>query len=177
MPDVLDRRDAFISKFYETLALAKAEAVSNGPEYTSRLHVAELELFCNVFTQSQYRDFKFKGEATLFYTSAPNPPVDITPFTRLPQFVGMIQATDAGFRTVMRSKINLNGMGDSARDTNPILDMDAFQIHVTELGKCDQLKALYPRIHCFHGFIYAYDSSLGTLRHHSGEPSMDSVRF
>ncbi|KAF9366556.1 hypothetical protein BGX34_001101 [Mortierella sp. NVP85] len=133
LPDVLDKRDAFISKFYETLTLAKAEAVSNGPEYTSRLHVAELELFCNVFTQSQYRDFKFKGEATLFYTSAPNPPVDIIPFTRLPQFVGMVQATDVGFRAVMRSKINLNRVGDLARDANPILDMDAFQIHVTEL--------------------------------------------
>ncbi|KAG0246840.1 hypothetical protein BGX31_008083 [Mortierella sp. GBA43] len=135
MPDVLDKRDAFISKFYETLALCKADAVSNGPEYTSRLHVAELELFCNVFTESQYRDFRFKGEVALFYTTAPNPPVDITPFTRLPWFVGMIQATDVGFRAVLRSKANLNGVGDTAAtgETNSILDMDAFQIHVTEL--------------------------------------------
>ncbi|KAF9943438.1 hypothetical protein BGZ65_001051, partial [Modicella reniformis] len=145
LPDILEKRDVFIAKFYETLALAKAEAVSNEPEYTSRLFVAELELFCNVFTESQYRDFRFKGEVALFYVSAtaatatataaaaPNPPtvVDITPFMRLPPFVGMIQATDIGLRAVLRSKTNLL---DFVTETPaPVLDTEAFQIHITEL--------------------------------------------
>ncbi|KAF9101191.1 hypothetical protein BGX27_011583 [Mortierella sp. AM989] len=142
MPDVLDKRDIFISKFYETQSLAKASAVSSGVDHTSRLHVAELELFCNVFTENQYRDFKYKGDVSLFYTTTssnsniPNYPVDVTPFSRLPPFVGMIQATESGFRAVLRSKADLNGAGDSVSTTenaNRFLDCDAFQIQITDL--------------------------------------------
>ncbi|KAF9350539.1 hypothetical protein BGX26_011291 [Mortierella sp. AD094] len=143
MPEVLDKRDIFISKFYETQSLFKASAVSSGIDQTSRLHVAELELFCNVFTENQYRDFEYKGDVSLFYTTTsssssniPNYPVDVTPFPRLPPFVGMIQAAESGFRAVLRSKANLNGAGDSVsttEDANRFLDSDAFQIQVTEL--------------------------------------------
>lgn len=66
-----------------------------------------------------------------------NHPVDVTPFTRLPLFVGMIQSVDAGFRAVLRSKANLNDAGDpiaAAEDVNSFMTMEAFQIHVTELG-------------------------------------------
>ncbi|KAF9423962.1 hypothetical protein BGZ76_003590 [Entomortierella beljakovae] len=139
MPEVLDKRDIFISKLYETQSLAKASSA----DQTSRLHVSELELFCNVFTENQYRDFKYKGDVSLFYTtttgnniSSPRLPVDVTPFTRLPPFVGMIQAAEPGFRVVLRSKANLNGSGDSDSATveaNRFLDSEAFQIHVTEL--------------------------------------------
>ncbi|KAF8930019.1 hypothetical protein BGZ58_008521 [Dissophora ornata] len=136
MPEVLDKRDMFISKFHETLALAKAAAISSGLDYTSRLHVAELELFCNVFTESQYRDFKYKGDVALFYNSSANCPVDVTPFTRLPSFVGMIQASETGLRAILRSRASLNGAGDSISmggNSNPPLDTDAFQIHISEL--------------------------------------------
>ncbi|KAG0359537.1 hypothetical protein BGZ54_009915 [Gamsiella multidivaricata] len=136
MPLVLSKRDPFISKFYETLALAKSAAISNGPESTSRLHIAELELFCNVFTETQYRDFKFKGEVTLFYTTVPNHPVEVTPFSRLPQFVGMIQTSDYGLRAILRSKTSLHRIGGpsiAAEDSNQFLDADAFQVHISEL--------------------------------------------
>jgi len=63
--------------------------------------------------------------------------VDVTPFTRLPLFVGMIQSADTGFRAVLRSKANLNDAGDpiaAAEDVNSFMAMEAFQVHVTELG-------------------------------------------
>ncbi|KAF9127862.1 hypothetical protein BGW39_005498, partial [Mortierella sp. 14UC] len=136
LPEFLDKRDAFISKFHETLSLKKASAINCGADYTSRLHVAELELFCNVFSESQYRDFKNKGEVALFYAHGRSRPIDVTPFTRLPMFVGMIQATDSGMRAVLRSKSNLNDVGDPAlttEETNRFMDVDSFQIHITEL--------------------------------------------
>ncbi|KAG0280167.1 hypothetical protein BGZ95_011093 [Linnemannia exigua] len=136
LPEFLDKRDAFISKFHETLSLKKASATNCGADFTSRLHVAELELFCNVFSESQYRDFKNKGDVALFYAHGRSRPVDVAPFTRLPTFVGMIQATDSGMRTVLRSKSSLNDVGDPAlmtEDANRFMDVDSFQIHVTEL--------------------------------------------
>ncbi|KAG0318287.1 hypothetical protein BGZ99_005780 [Dissophora globulifera] len=136
LPEVLDSRDPFISKLYETLALAKAATVFCGAERTSRLHVAELELFCNVFTETQYRDIQCKGDIALFYNSSTSAPVDIMPFTRLPLFVGMIQATESGIRAILRSKASLNGVGQlvtTSSDPNPPMTLDAFQIHISEL--------------------------------------------
>ncbi|KAG0289285.1 hypothetical protein BGZ96_007120 [Linnemannia gamsii] len=136
LPEVLDKRDTFISKFHETLSLKKAAASGCGAEYTSRLHVGELELFCNVFSENQYRDFKCKGDVALFYSHGRSRPIDVTPFTRLPMFVGMIQATDSGMRAVLRSKSSLNDVGDPAlttEDANRFIDVDSFQIHITEL--------------------------------------------
>ncbi|KAG0308270.1 hypothetical protein BGZ98_008441 [Dissophora globulifera] len=137
LPEVLDSRDPFISKLYETLALAKAATAFCGAERTSRLHVAELELFCNVFTETQYRDIQCKGDIALFYSSSTSAPVDIMPFTRLPLFVGMIQATESGLRAILRSKASLNGVGQlvsTSSDPNPPMNMDAFQIHISELA-------------------------------------------
>ncbi|KAG0204783.1 hypothetical protein BGX33_008281 [Mortierella sp. NVP41] len=136
LPEFLDKRDAFISKFHETLSLKKAAALNYGADHTSRLHVAELELFCNVFSESQYRDFKTKGDVALFYAHGRSRPIDVTPFTRLPTFVGMIQATDSGLRAMLRSKSSLNDVGDPAlttEDANRFMDVDSFQIHITEL--------------------------------------------
>ncbi|KAF9393501.1 hypothetical protein CPC16_001867 [Podila verticillata] len=136
LPEWLDKRDDFISKFYEVLSIAKASSVGSKANSTATFHVGELELFCNVFTESAYRDFKHKGEVSLFYSHGLNHPVDVTPFTRLPLFVGMIQSADAGFRAVLRSKANLNDAGDpiaAAEDVNSFMTMEAFQIHVTEL--------------------------------------------
>ncbi|KAF9377464.1 hypothetical protein CPB97_010185, partial [Podila verticillata] len=136
LPECLDKRDDFISKFYEVLSIAKASSVGSKANSTSTFHVGELELFCNVFTESAYRDLKHKGEVSLFYSHGMNHPVDVTPFTRLPLFVGMIQSVDAGFRAVLRSKANLNDAGDpiaAAEDVNSFMTMEAFQIHVTEL--------------------------------------------
>ncbi|KAG0080238.1 hypothetical protein BGZ90_000222, partial [Linnemannia elongata] len=136
LPEVLDKRDSFISKFHETLSLKKAAATGCGADYTSRLHVAELELFCNVFSESQYKDFKNKGDVALFYAPGRSRPIDVAPFTRLPTFVGMIQATDSGMRAVLRSKSNLNDVGDptlTTEDANRFMDVDSFQIHITEL--------------------------------------------
>ncbi|KAG0320913.1 hypothetical protein BGZ97_012576 [Linnemannia gamsii] len=136
LPEFLDKRDSFISKFQETLSLKKATASGYGAEYTSRLHVAELELFCNVFSESQYRDFKSKGDVALFYAHGRSRPIDVTPFTRLPTFVGMIQATDSGMRAVLRSKSSLNDVGDptlTTEDANRFMDVDSFQLHITEL--------------------------------------------
>lgn len=120
------------------MSLKKATASGYGAEYTSRLHVAELELFCNVFSESQYRDFKSKGDVALFYAHGRSRPIDVTPFTRLPTFVGMIQATDSGMRAVLRSKSSLNDVGDptlTTEDANRFMDVDSFQLHITELGK------------------------------------------
>ncbi|KAF9326657.1 hypothetical protein BG006_009942 [Podila minutissima] len=136
LPECLDKRDNFISKFYEVLSIAKASSVGFKAESTATFHVGELELFCNVFKESAYRDFKHKGEVSLFYSYGLNHPVDVTPFTRLPLFVGMIQSSDSGFRAVLRSKANLNDSGDpiaAAEDVNSFLAMEAFQVHVTEL--------------------------------------------
>ncbi|KAG0027531.1 hypothetical protein BGZ81_005490 [Podila clonocystis] len=136
LPELLDRRDDFISKFYAALSSAKALSVGSKADSTATFHVGELELFCNVYTESTYRDFKHKGEVSLFYSYGLNHPVDVTPFTRLPFFVGMIQSAETGFRAVLRSKANLNDAGDpiaAAEDVNSFLAMDAFQIHVTEL--------------------------------------------
>ncbi|KAF9285506.1 hypothetical protein BGZ74_001464, partial [Mortierella antarctica] len=136
LPEWLDKRDIFISKFHEVLSIAKASSVGFKAESTATFHVGELELFCNVFKESAYRDFKHKGEVSLFYSYGLNHPVDVTPFTRLPPFVGMIQSTDSGFRAVLRSKANLNDSGDpiaAAEDVNSFLAMEAFQVHVTEL--------------------------------------------
>ncbi|KAF9581154.1 hypothetical protein BGW38_001940 [Lunasporangiospora selenospora] len=135
LPEDLNLRDNFISKFYQTLTLEKALS-SSGVDNTSRLHVAELELFCNVFTESQYKDYRYKGEVALFYAHRSGPPVDVTPFMRLPTFVGMIQSTDAGFRAVLKSRANLNDVGDTigaAEDINKFMDSDTFGIHLTEL--------------------------------------------
>ncbi|KAF9427939.1 hypothetical protein BGZ94_003799 [Podila epigama] len=136
LPEVLDKRDDFISKFYEVLTLAKASAVGLKSDSTVSLHVAELELFCNVFTESAYRDFKHKGDVSLFYSYGLNHPVDVTPFTRLPFFVGMIQSSAAGFRVALKSRAYLNDAGDSiasSEEVNSFMPMDMFQIHVTEL--------------------------------------------
>ncbi|KAF9913651.1 hypothetical protein BX616_009783 [Lobosporangium transversale] len=152
MPEGLDKRDTFISKFYETLSLAKATFTAQKAESTSRLHVGELELYCNVFTESQYRDFKFKGDVALFYTCLSHYPADVAPFTTLPAFVGMIQTAaysssstqpetavgprTCGFRAILKSKANLNGAGDVfsvAKETSHFLDMDTFQTHIAEL--------------------------------------------
>ncbi|KAG0074954.1 hypothetical protein BGZ93_001379, partial [Podila epicladia] len=136
LPEWLDKRDNFISKFYEVLSIAKASSVGYKADSTATFHVGELELFCNVFKESAYRDFKHKGEVSLFYSYGLNHPVDVTPFTRLPLFVGMIQSTDSGFRAVIRSKANLNDAGDpiaAAEDVNSFLAMEAFQVQVTEL--------------------------------------------
>ncbi|KAG0335231.1 hypothetical protein BG000_007681, partial [Podila horticola] len=136
LPEWLDKRDDFISKFYEVLSIAKASCVGSKADSTATFHVGELELFCNVFTESAYRDFKHKGEVSLFYSYGLNHPVDVTPFTRLPLFVGMIQSAETGFRAVLRSKANLNDAGDpiaAAEDVNSFLATDAFQLHVTEL--------------------------------------------
>ncbi|KAF8943912.1 hypothetical protein BGZ47_004907 [Haplosporangium gracile] len=136
LPEFLDKRDTFIAKFHETLSLRKAAANGWGAGYTSRLHVAELELFCNVFSESQYQDFKNKGDVALFYSHGRSRPIDVTLFTRLPTFVGMIQATDSGMRAVLRSKTSLNDVGDPAlatEDANRFMDVDSFQIHITEL--------------------------------------------
>ncbi|KAG0248454.1 hypothetical protein BG011_010261 [Mortierella polycephala] len=142
MPEQLDKRDAFISKLFETLALVKASIASgsvssNAAEYTSRLYVAELELFCNVFMESQYRDFKYKGDVALFYSHGrQSQPMDVSPFAKLPLFVGAIQSTTTGFRAVLKAKTSLNNAGCTAalsEETNRFLDSDAFQIHITEL--------------------------------------------
>lgn len=60
LPECLDKRDDFISKFYEVLSIAKASRVGSKAASTATFHVGELELFCNVFTESAYRDFKHK---------------------------------------------------------------------------------------------------------------------
>ncbi|KAF9948932.1 hypothetical protein BGZ72_009184 [Mortierella alpina] len=145
MPEHLEKRDSFVSKFYETLTLAKAAAasLSSTPscpsDYTSRLHVAELELFCNVYTASQYRDVLYKGDVVLLYTSGGatgQAPMDMTPFARLPLFAGMIQSTDSGLRVILKGKSSLNDAANTAlsgEEENRFLDADAFQIHITEL--------------------------------------------
>ncbi|KAF9955791.1 hypothetical protein BGZ70_010117 [Mortierella alpina] len=145
MPEHLEKRDSFVSKFYETLTLAKATGVSimdtsSCPsDYTSRLHVAELELFCNVYTASQYRDVLYKGDVALLYTSggaAGQALMDMRPFSRLPLFAGMIQATESGLRVVLKGKASLNDSANaslSSEQENRFLDIDAFQIHITEL--------------------------------------------
>ena len=174
MPDILDKRDMFLSKFHETLALAKAATISSGVDYTSRLHVAELELFCNVFTESQYRDFKYKGDVALFYTSSANYPVDVTPFTRLPPFVGMIQASETGLRAILRSRTSLNGAGDSISmggDSNPPLDTDAFQIHISELGNAQCL----PAWRC--NMFFSIHTHNQRPINYSGKSSMGCIQF
>ncbi|KAF9563419.1 hypothetical protein EC968_004851 [Mortierella alpina] len=145
MPEHLEKRDSFVSKFYETLTLAKATAASMSStsscpsDYTSRLHVAELELFCNVYTASQYRDVLYKGDVALLYTSGGatgQAPMDMTPFSRLPLFAGMIQSTESGLRVILKGKASLNDFANaspSSEDENRFLDVDAFQIHITEL--------------------------------------------
>ncbi|KAG0207189.1 hypothetical protein BGX28_001527 [Mortierella sp. GBA30] len=145
LPEHLDRRDTFISKFYETLTLAKAalppsshDSSMGASDYTSRLHVAELELFCNVFTASQYRDFAYKGDIALFYPGGPSsqPPMDITRYTKLPTFAGIIQSTESGLRVILKGKASLNGAANAASSSeheNRFLDADAFQIHITEI--------------------------------------------
>ncbi|GJJ72500.1 hypothetical protein EMPS_04858 [Entomortierella parvispora] len=188
MPESLDDRDQFITKFNTALAIAKARAAGNSEEWTARLNVAELELVCNVFTESQYREFsKQRGDVALFYTQPATLPnsssnlnptmsggvkghaqhqqqqsgqiIDLMSFKRLPSYVGLIQATcatptvaatvasvvvedseesctDGGFRLILKSKANLNGSGSTAaasEEANRFLDMDAFQIHLTDL--------------------------------------------
>lgn len=147
MPEHLEKRDSFVSKFYETLTLAKATAASISStsscpsDYTSRLHVAELELFCNVYTASQYRDVSYKGDVALLYNSGGatgQAPMDMTPFSRMPLFAGMIQATEFGLRVILKGKSSLNDAANaslSSEEENRFLDADAFQIHITELGK------------------------------------------
>ncbi|KAF9938304.1 hypothetical protein BGZ67_000332 [Mortierella alpina] len=145
MPEHLEKRDSFVSKVYETLTLAKAAgasilSTSSCPsDYTSRLHVAELELFCNVYTASQYRDVLYKGDVALLYTSggaAGQALIDMTPFSRLPLFAGMIRATESGLRVMLKGKCTLNDSANAAlssEEENRFLDVDAFQIHLTEL--------------------------------------------
>ncbi|CAO3563803.1 unnamed protein product [Mortierella alpina] len=145
MPEYLEKRDSFVSKFYETLTLAKAMGVSMmgtssvPSDYTSRLHVAELELFCNVYTASQYRDVLYKGDVALLYTSggaASQALMDMRSFSRLPLFAGMIQAAESGFRVILKGKVSLNDSASaslSSEQENRLLDIDAFQIHITEL--------------------------------------------
>ena len=198
LPESLDDRDQFITKFNTALAIAKAKAAGNVEEWTARLNVAELELVFNVFTESQYRGFsKQRGDVALFYTlpaSLPTPSsnlnpglngtvakghgqhlqqnsqiVDLMSFKRLPLHVGLIQSSsktaqattsnvvvsaaaptaggtvrgseeichEDGFRLVLKSKADLNGSGSTeaaSEEANQFLDVDAFQIHLTDLG-------------------------------------------
>ena len=186
MPEHLEKRDSFVSKFYETLTLAKAAAASLSStsscpsDYTSRLHVAELELFCNVYTAGQYRDVLYKGDVVLLYTSGGatgQATMDMTPFARLPLFAGMIQSTDSGLRVILKGKSSLNDAANTAlsgEEENRFLDADAFQIHITELGK------LIPRLCYSNAWPRLNGSTLADQFHScyvSRESSMDSLSF
>jgi hypothetical protein len=121
LPENMEERELFIAKFNAALAIAKAKVSGNTEEWTARLHVAGLEMICNVFTESQYREFtQQRGDIALFYTmpavftnSSSNSnananglkaknhgqyyqkslATDLMSFKRLPAYVGLIQQT------------------------------------------------------------------------------------
>ncbi|KAG0042173.1 hypothetical protein BGZ83_000821 [Gryganskiella cystojenkinii] len=133
LPVNLKDRDRFISKFNSALAIAKAKAAGNSEDWTARLQVGDLEVVCNVFTESQYRQSNDqKGDVALFYappisqagtntghpssrgtlirnvTQNHQPPlVDLTSFKRLPQFVGLIQTSVRTSSTTLSASPNL----------------------------------------------------------------------
>ncbi|KAF9181359.1 hypothetical protein BGZ50_005570 [Haplosporangium sp. Z 11] len=196
MPEQLDKRDAFISKFFETLALVKASIASgsvspSAAEYTSRLYVAELELFCNVFKESQYKDFKYKGDVALFYSHGrQSQPLDVSPFAKLPLFVGAIQSAMTGFRAVLKAKTSLNNAGCTAvlnEETNQFLDSDAFQIHIAELVANLQWTAYsfdpyqsahlhFSRVYLHTDYLYKTASALSKTNNSLRSKSLKKIR-
>ncbi|KAF9972595.1 hypothetical protein BGZ73_004271 [Actinomortierella ambigua] len=137
LPEDLDKRDPFISKFNAALSLSKAHKSDSG--YTSRLHVADLELFINAYPESIYRDLKHKGQLTLFYQDEYSAKPDVILAAKLPPFIGVVQVVGSSYNVILRGKISMEGYtGSLANPKVPssFTDLDAFQIYLTELAHC-----------------------------------------
>ncbi|KAG0264235.1 hypothetical protein DFQ27_001354 [Actinomortierella ambigua] len=148
LPEDLDKRDPFISKFNAALSLSKAH--KGDPSYTCRLHVADLELFFNAYSESIYRDIKHKvacwnimgqmsllGQMTLFYQDEHGIKPEVIQAIKLPPFVGVIEDTGSSYSVMLRGKISMEGCTGSLANSkvpSSFTDLEAFQICLTELA-------------------------------------------